>query len=198
MFSPHAGLYSRRAMEVTAVILILAFGSERDRDKFEAVYHRCKNLMLHKAHAILRDPMLAEDAVSEAFIRIYKNLDKIDDPASPRTTAFVMTIVKNAALTLLKQNRAYAEPPEDYDTADDYDLEEHIVAKLTNERVMQVVENLGEDLRGVFILKFAYDMPHRDIASALGITENNVTVRLHRARKKLAELLAKEGYTYDA
>lgn len=185
-------------MEVAAVILILAFGSERDRDKFEAVYHRCKNLMLHKAYTILHDRMLAEDAVSEAFIRIYKNLDKLDDPTSPRTTAFVMTIVGNTALTLLKQNRTYANAPEDYDTAGDYDLEEHVVSKLTNERVMQVVESLGEDLRGVFILKYAYDMPHRDIANALGITENNVTVRLHRARKKLAELLAKEGYTYDA
>ena len=55
------------------MILLLAFSSAEEKDAFEYIYTRYKNLMLQKAYAILHDRMLAEDAVSEAFIRIYKN-----------------------------------------------------------------------------------------------------------------------------
>jgi RNA polymerase sigma-70 factor (ECF subfamily) len=50
---------------------------------------------------------------------------------------------------------------------------------------MKLVDRLKEEQRAVFLLKYAHDMSHRDIAKTLGITENNVTVRLHRAKAKL-------------
>ena len=60
--------------------------------------------MLHKAYEILQDYHLAEDAASEAFIRIHRNIHKIDDPTDKRSIAFIVTIVKNVSLTILKSN----------------------------------------------------------------------------------------------
>ncbi len=175
---------------------LMALEAGPGRDKLEYIHSRYMNLMLFKAREILRDSMLAEDAVSEAFIRIYKNLDKIDDPSSNKSLAFIITIVKNAALTILKKENRYvldgSDEPED--VRDPSDLEERVLSDLSAETIYRLVERLGEELRGVFMLRYAYDMPHREIAKLLGISENNVTVRLHRARKKLSGLLSKEGY----
>lgn len=179
------------------MILLLAFSSAEEKDAFEYIYTRYKNLMLKKAYAILHDRMLAEDAVSEAFIRIYKNMHKLDDPSSSRSLAFVMTIVRNASLTLLsRESRQPEELPEE-ERADPFDLEQYVLSELSSERIYELLNGVSEELRSVFLLKYAYDLPHKQIAGLLGISENNVTVRLHRARKKIADILIKEGYAVE-
>lgn len=179
------------------MLLILTFSSSSDRDKFEYLYERYKKLLLHKACDILKDYSLAEDAVSEAYIRIYKNLHKIGDPASNQSIAFVVTVTKNVALTMLAKEKANSS--EEYDEAqpDDFNLEENVLAALSAETIYTVMNRLSEELRSVFVLKYAYDYSHKEIGKLLGISENNVTVRLHRAKKKLAELLVKEGYAHE-
>lgn len=84
---------------------LFALASPAEGEAFEYIYTHYKGLMLQKAYGILRDPMLAEDAVSEAFIRIFKNMRKIEDPASNRCLAFVATITRNTALTMLHKER---------------------------------------------------------------------------------------------
>ena len=72
-----------------------------------------------------------------------------------------------------------------------------MLSAISSEQIAQIVESLPEELRSVFLLKYAYDLPHKKIGQQLGITENNVTVRLHRARKRLAAILIKEGYAVE-
>jgi RNA polymerase sigma-70 factor (ECF subfamily) len=179
------------------VILIFSFADAGEASRFEYLYRRYKNLLYYKAWEILREPMAAEDAVSETFIRVYRNLDKVDDPDSPRCAAFLGTIVRNVALTMAKK-RAAAPMPVPLDTgqdwgddepADSFDLEAAVIDKISEEQIYLIVNKLDEESRTIFVLKYAYDLSHREIAAQLNMTENNVTVRLHRTRKKLAEMI---------
>lgn len=179
--------------EVRLLLILLAFRSEEERDKFEYLFERYQNLMLYKAREILHDAMLAEDAVSEALIRLYKNIHKIEDVESPQAVAFLMTIVKNVALTMLSKEKKTVLEPFPETLADSFNLETQIVAELSEARIYALLDNLNEDLKSVFVLKFAYDLPHKEIGRLLNISENNVTVRLHRAKQKLSTLLQKEG-----
>ena len=173
------------------MLLVFTFESAKEQDKFEFLYQKYKNLCLKKAYDILGDYMLAEDAVSEAYIRVYKNLHKIEDPASNRSIAFVVTIAKNAALTMLARQKSAAQEELDESLEDDFDLEQEALARMDSREVFAAIESLSEELRSVLMLKYAHDLSHRDIGKALGISENNVTVRLHRARKKLATMLGR-------
>lgn len=176
------------------MLILFTFTNEADRDKFHFLYERYKALMLSKAYGILKDYALAEDAVSEAYIRLYKNIHKIDDPVCAQSIAFLGMIVRNSALTILsKRNRIQAEALED-DWIGGGDIEYDILSKLSQEHIYRMMERLNEEYRSVFLLKYAYDMSHREIAKMLDISENNVTVRIHRAKKKLADMLVKEGY----
>ena len=173
-------------------MLFLTFASESDKNKFEYIYEKYKRLLWAKAFDILKDHALAEDAVSEAFIRAYKHLQKIEDPDSSQSISYLVTIVKNVAINLYhKEKRVTSIDIAEYDEADDFNLEEMITSQEDTSVAMQLVGRLKEELRAVFLLKYAHDMSHREIANALGITENNVTVRLHRAKTKLLQL-AKE------
>lgn len=176
------------------ILLLLSFQTERDRDAFEYVFQRYKGLMLHKAYSVLRDYMLAEDALSEALLRIYRNIHKIQDPASPQAAAFVVTIVKNVALTMLKKHsREVVEEHAFEKQADEGNLEEQVVAALSSQEIYALVDGLREEYKSVFLLKYAYELSHKEIGELLDISENNVTVRLHRAKQKLQALVNSEG-----
>jgi RNA polymerase sigma-70 factor (ECF subfamily) len=179
------------------VILVFSFADAKEAEKFEYLYGKYKKLLYYKAWEILRDPMAAEDALSETMIRVYRNMAKIGDPDSPESAAFLTTIVRNVSLTLRKRQASAPEPvavggadedgPEN-EPADIYDLEALVIDGLTEERLCIIIGKLDEESRNIFVLKYAYDLSHREIASQLGLTENNVTVRLHRTRKKLAAM----------
>jgi len=173
----------------------LAFAGDEEKDKFEFVYNRYKKLMLSKAYAILGDYDLAQDAVSEAFIRVYKNLNKLDDLESGRTAAFLVMITKNAALTMLsKQTKTAIIDVTEFEKADSFNLEENVVSEHTTKELLQVVDGLKDELKAPFLLKYAYDLPLKEIGRLLKISENNVAVRIHRAKSKLIEALQKGGY----
>ncbi len=172
------------------MILILTFETQDEMAKFDYLYNRYKYLLFSRAWAILRDYMLAEDAVSEAYIRIYRNLHKIEGADTPRSIAFMVTIVKNCALTLLKRNSFEHANEAFEDTADPYDLEAEVLNGISAQRVYAALDSLDEELKNLFLLKYAYDLSHSEIAAQMGLTENNVTVKLHRTKKKLKMLLS--------
>jgi RNA polymerase sigma-70 factor (ECF subfamily) len=183
------------------VILIFTFTDAKDAEKFEYLYKKYKRLLYYKANEILRDPMAAEDALSETMIRVYRNMDKIGNPDSPESAAFLTTIVRNVSLTLRKKQISAPElmqsgldedKPEN-GPADPFDMEESVLDKLTEERLCIILGKIDEESRNIFVLKYAYDLSHREIASQLSLTESNVTVRLHRIRKRLAKIAVEEG-----
>ena len=178
-------------------MLFFVFPDEQEKNKFEYIYEKYKKLMLYKAHEILHDYSLAEDATSEAFIRVYKNLEKIEDPDSNMSVGFIVTIVRNVALTMVKKEQHWHNEELSEEITGDIQIETKVLSDISASRIIEITDQLSEDLKSVFLLKYAHEMSHKEIAEMLNITENTVTVRIHRAKKKMCELLTKEGYAHD-
>lgn len=77
--------------------------------------------MLYIADSILHDVHLAEDAVSEAFIKIINNLDKINPKDCYWTRGFVVIIVRNVALDMLRKQKKSKETMIDFDDSISYE-----------------------------------------------------------------------------
>ena len=172
------------------MLMIFAFLSEDELHKFEYIYNKYKKLLMYKANNILYDFSLAEDAVSEAFIRIYKNLHKINDPDSGETASFLYIIVKNAAIDILNKNKnTYASDIEESDYQSEFDLEENVVSEIITGDMLRMVDGLQDGQKDCFLLMYAYGLSYKEIGKMLNMSENNVAVCVHRAKKKLIELL---------
>ena len=169
-----------------------AFGSA-GAEKFERIYEKYKALAYSLAFEILRDASLSEDAVSETFIRVYKNLHKIEVENSPTTAGFIAVIAKNCAKTIAKKSDMSSFSELTADPADKFDLEQSAIDKITAEEIAEATGRLSEELRAVFLLKYAYDMSNKEIAKALGITAVNAGVLAHRAKKKLIKLVSESA-----
>jgi len=176
------------------VLLLFTVFFDDEQGKFEYLYNRYKNLLFHKARQILGDHMLAEDAVSEAYIRVLRNLHKIDEVDSPRCVAFLVTITRNTALSLLKRTKNERAEEIDETLPDSTDIEERVLSDLSHSRIVELMDQLDESLRHIFLLKYAYDLPSKEIARQMDTTENNINVKLYRAKQKLAKIFREEGY----
>ena len=91
-----------------------ALESAADKEDFRALYRRYHGVMERTALAILQDPRDAEEAVQEAFIRVIENFSKIYEIPCKNLGAWLVTIVRNEAITMLRRRRDHLPLDEDW------------------------------------------------------------------------------------
>ncbi len=135
----------------------------------------------------------ARDVVQEAYLRAYRGLRRFRGDA--QFTTWLYRITANCSSNLLaKRARTRTETLADdapvVDVRADHDPELRMSGEDERTRVANALAVLPWRLRQVIVLRDIYDLPHGSIASELGISEAAAKVRLHRARRRLRELLA--------
>ena len=171
-----------------------------DNDSFRLVYDKCYSVLIRICYHVVYNMDIAEDLVQEAFERFY--LKNITFPNEDEARYWLIRVVRNIALNHLRRgkresamldkvrNRAAGK-------AADKDAQRILDEGETIKEVRKAVSELPENLRMVIILKEYGGLDYKSIGKVLGISEGNVKIRVHRARKKLEESLAgDEAYVY--
>lgn len=134
------------------------------------------------ARAITRRPDLAEDAVQDAFERVFRHLDRFDlsKPFAP----WLHRIVLNCSYSILREQRKTtaleAEPPSGRDEqANADDLRE----------LVDAIAGLGEAQQRVVVLRLVLGYSPREVGAILDEREDTVSVRYSRALSALRAAL---------
>jgi len=165
-----------------------AYRNESGRKKIEYIYKEYRRLMLSKAYGILKDRRLAEKALYEAFIQIWKNIDKFDDPGNSRSIVLAVTITRNCAYALVKGKTRDMQPVKEHKNYTARGLDDAL-AEMSASDIIKVVNKLGGVNKNIFLLNYAFGFTRKKTAGTLNDTETNVAARLQRAQKKLRALL---------
>jgi RNA polymerase sigma-70 factor (ECF subfamily) len=145
-----------------------------------------------KAIGIVSSDDLAEDAVHDAFVEVIKHKEKAFGKSEEELKAWLLTIVKNKALDILRKQRHV----EDID-----ELELQSSARLTDiqvidnimfERLLGHIHGLDEKYKTVLEMKYILDMTNAQIARSMNITAKNVEMRLYRAKTMLRNAMESE------
>ena len=91
------------------LIYLQMIETEEDRSKFEKLYDEYKGLMYTTAYRMLEHEQDAEDAVHHAFLKIAENITKVGEAVSGETKSYVMTILENRAIDVLRQRDRHPE-----------------------------------------------------------------------------------------
>ena len=169
------------------------YKNESDKVKVEYIFNEYRRLMLSKAFTILKDRELAEKALYDSFIQVWKNIGSIDDPRNSRSIVLVITIVKNCAYALAENKGKDLEPVKDNQGFNSRGLEDALYDMSASD-IIKVINKLGGKNKNVFLLKYAYDFTNKKTADTLKETKNNVAARLQKAQKKLRALLLRGGF----
>lgn len=140
----------------------------------------------------------AEETVSDTYLAVWNAIPpKEPDPLS----AFVYRVGRNLALkrlrheTAQKRNGTYDLSLEELEGCiPSQALEEAVDARALGRAIDRFLQTLPAQTRVLFLRRYWFGDSVKDIAQALGLRENTVTVRLSRTREKLRSNLQKEGY----
>ena len=157
-----------------------------------------KNELFRMALRITQNQADAEDVVQDTMLRVWKRREEWD--AIDSMEAFCLTICRNTALDRLRRMDNHAQSLDD-SVAEPTDLshsanpEEMAVQRDRVSLVRRIIGMLPEKQRSCMQLRDMEGKSYRDIATILGITEEQVKVSIFRARKAVKEqFLQKDSF----
>ena len=165
---------------------------EHELASFEAMMLPCMDAAHNLARWLLRNEQDAQDVVQEAYLRAFRSFAGF---RGSNGRAWLLTIVRNTAYTLLKKNRtADLTTPFDEEihaTGDESVSPATILEHAEDaELIKNAMDGLPAEFREILILRHQENLSYNEIGDILKIPIGTVMSRLARARGKLKQYLA--------
>jgi len=165
-----------------------------------------QDIAYNHAHAILRDPVSAEDATQDSFIKAFQNINTFRGGSF---RAWLIKIVTNSSYDILRRlQRHPIQPlfPTDEDgeemespswLADPSEsVEAHVEQGQFSKEIYRMLDELPDVYRSVLTLIDIHEMDYKEAAQALSAPLGTVKSRLARARvQMICKMRAESGYS---
>lgn len=167
------------------------------REMFEVIVRRYNQQLYRVGQAYLKSHDQTEDAMQNTYLKAFLNLPSFHGTAAFST--WLTRIMINECLMLLRKRKNEVEDSLDGNapiSISDPNTR-HAATNLNQQEIKLLLEKTIDELprkyRTVYLLREVQQMSTDETAQALGMSEENVKVSLHRAREMLKERLLKSG-----
>tara|TARA_R110000796_G_scaffold77585_1_gene173361 strand:+ start:88614 stop:89279 length:666 start_codon:yes stop_codon:yes gene_type:complete len=176
-----------------------------EKELFEILMRRYNQTLYRVIRSYMTVESDVEDAMQEAYLKAYEKLDQFKGTAAFST--WLVRIGMNEALQRIRKNKRIFFIDEQAEASGrifqlpdigQMNPEKNVIKHETRLMVEKSIDQLPEKYRVIFMLHQVEGMSNTEIAAALDLTESNVKVRLHRAKKMLKEELFKQSVDVSA
>ncbi len=157
--------------------------ADGDMAAFRRLYDAAAGRLLAIALNILRDRQAAEDAVQEAFLKVWRKAERYD-PSRGAPLAWMGVIARNAALDMVQARR----PVEELEAADTIELATHMVEP-PDARLGQCLARLPGDQAKAIVAMYTYGLSHSELAEHLAMPLGTVKSWVRRGTQALKECM---------
>ena len=160
---------------------------------YDQFYQRVRKFIL----ASVKNESVADYLIQETFIKIQENLGSLRDPAkiSPWIFRIAYHLCQDHFRTL-KKSSSHEEIHDGLVNLQETPVQKKLEQGEMSRCVQDQLNLLSESQRSVILFADVMDFSHQEIADILGLSVENVKVRLHRARKKFKAIL-EEKCTFE-
>ena len=178
---------------------IVARVLEGETELYEMIMRRHNQRLYRAARAIVRSESEAEDVMQDAYVRAYTHLKQFAGKA--KFSTWLTRIAVHEALARVRHRRRYEEVDPMHETNEDRmdrlpsaqsSPEEQLGTRELGDILEKAIEALPPSFREVFVLRAVEEMNTAEVAECLDLSEENVKVRLHRARALLKEHISEK------
>lgn len=166
---------------------------------FKLIYEMFYSHVYKTSFFITKDHHSAQDIVQETFIKVFNNLDKLEDGSKMK--AWISTITTRTAIDFIRKQRKGNEfETEDFDTLKlngsehASTVEEEVEKSIVSERIRVEIQQLSPEYRSVLYFKYIEDLKDQEIANVLGLNVGTVKTRIHRAKNQLKKKLHTKSF----
>jgi RNA polymerase sigma-70 factor, ECF subfamily len=184
---------SRHAPQRTDEELVEAV-AQADEDALGELYDRFGRVAYGLAYKILQDAALAEDAVQEAFLQIWRGAGSYR-PERAKASTWLLTFVHRRAVDLVRREQrrrtVQLDPmPEPSGSAAD----EEVVARSRQEIVQDALNRLPAEQRQAIELAYYGGLTQSELAAQLDQPLGTIKSRMFTGLQRLRVLLVESGY----
>ncbi len=169
------------------------------RDEFLAVTLPCLDLVYNLARRAMRDPDLVDDLVQETYVRAFGAWCSQRKPR--RVEPWLATICLNAGRSYWRRastRREVVMEEVDDDPVAHGEVERQAIARVRRQLVHDALWQLPDEQRVAIALMDLDGFTATEVARITGSPRGTVLSRVHRGRKKLAQILSREVERYEA
>ncbi len=164
-----------------------------DRLAYKELINRHKDYAFTVAYRILNSREDAEEIAQDAFLQVFKSIGSFNYEA--KFTTWFYRIVFNAALMQKRKNRIFTEDISESSQASLVsnlsDSSEDIRKSERQQAIRQAMQQLQPDDVLLITLFYLQEQSLEEIAAITQISADTAKVKLHRARKRLADEMKK-------
>lgn len=173
------------------MLFLLSQNIPVDQDKLAEIFKRYKNEIFLIAYGILKDYYEAEDVLQSVIIKLSKHLDLINDVGAHKTRAFVISMTRHYSYDQFNRRKKLELVPDFNDDNISYCNDSTSFDGHHDEQVfIEIAHHLKREYSEMLALKYYHGLKIPEIASLLGITENNASTRLNRAHAAVKRFLS--------
>ncbi len=172
---------------------LLVACAEGDEQALGSLYDRFGQVAYGLALRVLRDAALAEDAVQEAFLQVWRQAARFDRSRGTAST-WILTIVHRRAVDLVRSQAGFNALPDQLETMGDHafvaeSAADDVVLGEAQGEIRAALATLSRAEREVLGLAYWWGFTQSQIATALGIPTGTVKSRTFNALVRLREAL---------
>lgn len=192
------GERARRDLAHLSDDALLALASRSDEGALGELYDRYSRVAYGLALRVLRDRALAEDAVQEAFLTVWRTAGSfLAERAKPST--WILTLVHRRAVDLVRrEERRRGEPLEAAEVPAGEATDEEAWLRAQRQVVQEALRKLPPEQREALELAYYGGFTQSELAERLGQPLGTIKSRMFTGLRRLRELLAEAGLDVDA
>jgi RNA polymerase sigma factor (sigma-70 family) len=159
-------------------------------DALAVLYDRYGRVAYGLALRVVRDPALAEDAVQEGFLAVWRSADRfLAERAKPST--WILTLVHRRAVDLVRrEERRRADPLESAPDPAGRGADEEVGLRNRRQIVQDALGQLPDDQRQALELAYYGGLTQSELAERLGVPLGTIKSRMFTGLSRLRDLLA--------
>lgn len=172
-----------------------------DRTFMENVFLSYRRLMYRVALDYVTSITEADDVINTACERLYKKISTIRCLPSNALKPYVVSATRNSALNYISAEKKHtshrdftSEETLEKTSAFTEDVEDFVLHRIVIADIREAIGRLPKREKDVMLMKFYNNMPNKEIAELLGITDNNVRGILMRAREHIKKDLINQKW----
>ncbi len=168
---------------------LVALAARGEEHALAALYDRYGRVAYGLALRVLRDSALAEDAVQEAFLAVWRSAPRYI-PERSKASTWILTFVHRRAVDLVRrEERRRAEQLTDVETLPGGAVDEEAWLRLERERVQAALRQLPDQQREAIELAYYGGFTQSELAERLGQPLGTIKSRMFAGLARLRELL---------
>lgn len=167
--------------------ILVTQARDGDESAFTALVRLHQDRAYRVALRMTGQPQDAQDVVQEAFLHAWQGLPRFRDDAQFGT--WLTRIVINRCHNLRRASRPADALPDQHAALTDPGADSAVLAAQRTAATRAAILELPFDQRAALVLHSFAGYPHAEVGRILGVSENTVKVRVHRARVALTARL---------